>query len=158
MAEPDYDTTINGNAFSSPLVHAAERRAALRTWLLSTGYFTFDTLAELRNSSINGARAYAARERSANRLFTVKCGARTCIPAFLIDGGGRRVSQVCRAVEILRPLGLDGWALWGWLAAPSGWLSGEVPAKVVIGDPGRGLAAVNAYASSLDIPAVSKAG
>jgi hypothetical protein len=143
------------NLLPTQLVRAGQRDAAMRAWLLSTGYVTYATLARRRGGSVNAARAFVARGRAANRVFTVRHEARTLIPALLFDEVGR-VTAVSRAVEVLRPVGVDGWALWGWLATPSGWLSGRVPAEILIRDPDRGLAAVRAYATSLeDAPPVA---
>lgn len=126
----------------------AQRRAALRARLLAGGYYTTAQIAELRGSEERSARTFVARKRERNSLFTVKHGKHVVVPAILLDSDGQ-VSPVGRAVEVLRPLGLDEWELWAWLASPSSWLSGDTPAAVLVENPTRGMAAVHAYASQL---------
>lgn len=126
----------------------AERRIALRQRLLVSGYITNSQIAVLRGVLLGSARTFVSRERRKHRPFTVKHGRQVVVPLVLLNDHGR-LTTVTQAVEILRPLGLDGWELWAWLESPSGWLSGEVPTTVFTTDPSRALAAVRAYGSEL---------
>lgn len=139
-------------ALPEPNAVLAQRRSVLRRRLLASGSFSNKDIAVLRDINESSARTFVAREREKHRLFTVKHEGRTLVPQILLDADGEPTA-VCRAVEALVPLGLDGWELWSWLASPSGWLSGEVPAEVLAADPERAMAAVRAYASELDVTA-----
>ena len=118
----------------------------LQETLLTSGYLTLVDIVLLRNGE---ASAFVAFESCKNRLFTVVDNdGRVLVPQILLDADGKPTA-VSDAVRVLVPLGLKGWELWAWLASPSGWLSGEVPADVFATDPERAMMAVNAYASSL---------
>lgn len=126
----------------------AQRRSMLRKRLLDSGYFSSSDIAILRGISESSARTFVAREREKRRLFTVKHDGRVLVPQILLDADGKPTA-VSDAVRVLVPLGLKGWELWSWLASPSGWLSGDVPADVFATDPERAMTAVTAYASEL---------
>lgn len=130
----------------------AQRRSVLRSRLLADGALTNKEIAARRGITESSARTFVSREREKGRLFTVKQEGRVLVPRILLDPDGQ-LSPVCRAVEVLVPLGMDGWELWSWLASPSGWLSGEAPADVFAADPERAMAAVQAYASELAVTA-----
>ena len=126
----------------------AQRRSVLRNRLLTDGALSNKDIAALRGITESSARTFVARERDRHRLFTVRHDGRTLVPQILLDIDGD-LTAVTQAVETLAPLGLNGWELWSWLASPSGWLSGDVPAEVFATDPERAMAAVRAYAAEL---------
>ncbi len=130
------------------LVRFAQRRADQRARLLAGGYHTHASLAAVRGTTESGARTFVSRAASTNRLFTVKHEGQTVIPAILIDDAGH-LTPVSDAVRVLGPAGLTGWELWAWLCSPSGWLSGQVPARVLVENPHRAMTAVRAYAQEL---------
>lgn len=130
----------------------AARGSAHRARLLTGGALSNADIASLRHIDERSARLLVASEEDRFRLFTVRHAGDTLVPRFLLDADGEP-TEVCRAVEVLVPLGLNGWGLWSWLASPSGWLSGEVPAEVFITDPDRAMAGVRAYASELVVTA-----
>lgn len=130
----------------------ALRRTELRDKLLSRGYFSNEDIANLRNTTVSSARTFVARSRKKRQIFTVKHGRHVVVPGILLDADGQPTA-ISGAIAILVPLGLDGWDLWAWLASPSGWLSGDVPADVFTTDPERAMTAVRAYASELSITA-----
>lgn len=141
-------TTASIPALPEPNAVLAQRRSVLRRHLLASGVLSNKDIAERRGITESSARTFVARERDKHRLFTVKHDGRALVPGFLLDADGQRTA-IAAAVEVLVPLGLDGWELWSWLASPSGWLSGEVPADVFATDIDRAMAAVHAYASEL---------
>jgi hypothetical protein len=111
-------------------VAAARRTSQLRLELLEGGAFTYDDLAELRGPSYAAVRAWVHRNREQNRLFTVEYEDRTIVPAVCLDDALEPRPELQGPIEALRAVGEDGWALWAWLATPSAWLGGEVPAEL----------------------------
>lgn len=130
----------------------AQRTRTLHARLLDSGSLSNADLAGLRATDESSAREFVASEQARCRLFTVNHDGRSLVPQILVDADGE-LTEVSRAVEVLVPLGLDGWELWSWLASPSGWLSGEIPAEVFTTDPDRAMAAVRAYAAELTVTA-----
>ncbi len=126
----------------------ARRDGELRDRLLRSGSLTNSEIASLRGVRVASARSFVARERRRHRLFTVRHGRNVIVPRILIDDDGNPTAAT-QAVEVLQPLGLDGWELWSWIASPSGWLSGDTPTAVFSTNQPRALAAVRAYATEL---------
>lgn len=133
------------------LLPAALRPIAPRPTLHDRALSIAD-IAALRSTDDRGARTFVARERERNRIFTVTNGGAILVPQILLDTSGEP-TDVSRAVEVLAPLDLDGADSWAWLTSPSGWQSGEVPAEGFATDPDRATAAVQAYATELDVTA-----
>lgn len=139
------NTLNSGSAVTGVL---AERRRTLRSRLIASGALSSADIAALRGESESRAREFVAKECERNRLFTVEHGGEALVPRILLDDAGQP-TVVAEGVEVLRPLGLDGWELWAFLASPSGWLSGDIPADVCVSDPQRARSAMQAYAAEL---------
>lgn len=118
-------------------VEQARRLAALRSSLLREGAFSTAAIAEARGITPNNARQWISRHRKSHRLFTVTHEGETLVPAFLLDEELEPKPEPQEAIEALRQVGEDGWALWAWFATPSAWLGGRVPAEVLAADPER---------------------
>lgn len=118
-------------------VEQARRLAALRSSLLREGAFSTAAIAEARGITPNNARQWISRHRKSHRLFTVTHEGETLVPAFLLDEELEPKPEPQAAIEALRQVGEDGWALWAWFATPSAWLGGRVPAEVLATDPER---------------------
>lgn len=83
----------------------------------------------------NNVRQWISRHRKSHRLFTVTHEGETLVPAFLLDEELDPKPGPQAAIEALRRVGEDGWALWAWFATPSAWLGGRVAAEVLATDP-----------------------
>lgn len=116
-------------------VEQARRLAALRSSLLREGAFSTAAIAEARGMTPNNVRQWISRHRKSHRLFTVTHEGETLVPAFLLDEELDPKPGPQAAIEALRRVGEDGWALWAWFATPSAWLGGRVAAEVLATDP-----------------------
>lgn len=130
------------------IIEAARRRAQLRTQLLSTGAFTYADLALGRGQKPTAVRQWVRRARARRELFTVENREETFVPALLLDEDLSPRPEFQPVIEVLTEAGEDGWGLWAWLAFPSPWLGGAVPAEVLHSEPQRVAAAARARASN----------
>lgn len=126
----------------------AIRLAKLRTSLLREGAFPTSSIAEGRGMTPSAARTWISRHKKAFRIFTVSQEGETLVPAFLLDASLEPRENYRPAIEALRSVGEDGWALWAWFVSPSSWLGGKVPSELVQSDPGRVAQAAIQRASS----------
>lgn len=118
-----------------PVPHAtveqARRLAALRASLLRAGAYSTAAIAQARDITPNNARQWISRHRRASRLFTVAYEGETLVPAFLLDEQFEPRQEAQPAIEALRSVGEDGWALWAWFGTPTSWLGGRVPTDLL---------------------------
>lgn len=117
------------------IVHQAQRRAALRAELLTSGAFTYRALAEGRAMSGPAVRQWVRRARERYELFTVEHSNETVVPAFLLDADLAPRPEFRPVVRVLAEAGEDGWGLWAWLVHPTPWLDGAVPAALLVKEP-----------------------
>lgn len=133
----------------------AIRSGQIRTRLLEDeGAETYATLSARRGTAESAARAWVARLRKQNRLFTVEAQGLTLVPRFqLTDTGGldRSVSEII--VAPLLDAGVRPWAVWAWATRSTGLLSGRVPAALVQEKPQVVETAVTVHINDLDFPA-----
>jgi hypothetical protein len=122
-----------------PVPHAAveqaRRLAALRSELLASGAFTYESLADGRGATPAAVRQFVSRARARNELFTVSHDGETLVPSFLLDAELSPRLRLRPIIETLRAAGEDGWALWAWFLTPSGWLGGQRPLDLVDDNP-----------------------
>lgn len=127
-----------------------QRNAELRQELLEThGAETYASLAELRGMQESSVRTWVARARHADTLFTVELAGRTLIPRVQLSDSGDLRPVITELTRPLLRVGLDGWSLWAWLVAPTGRLSGGLPAEVATTNMDRAHRAVLRYAAEL---------
>lgn len=113
-----------------PSQRQAQRAAALREGLLEQGFETYASLAVKRSAKESSVRTWATRARRDHRLFTVRVGGQTIVPAVQLTASGEILPEVAALIAPLLRAGLDNWSLWAWLCSPSDRLSGQVPADV----------------------------
>ncbi|WP_166827683.1 hypothetical protein [Brevibacterium limosum] len=111
----------------------AVRSAKIRMRLLEDeGAETYASLAALRGREQSAARAWVARLRKQNRLFTVEAQGLVLVPRVQLTEVGnldKEVSEIL--VKPLLDAGEHPWAVWAWITHTTGLLSGRVPAELV---------------------------
>lgn len=132
-------------------VKAAQGVASLRARLMDSAHYSYETLAEVRETSSNAVRTWVKRARDAGTLFTVQQRGRTLLPAFQFDESGGVNPDSAAVVAVLRAGGLDGWQLWEWMSSPTGWLDGGVPAELLRSEPDVVLTVAREHAEELSL-------
>lgn len=112
-------------------VAQARRVAETRNRLLAAGAWTVAAVAEVRGVAKSTARSWIARQRRANRLVSVTVRGETYVPALLLDEAAEPYAGTEAVLGPLRQAGMDAWAVWVWLDAPSSWLDGHRPADLL---------------------------
>ncbi|MDP2775197.1 MAG: hypothetical protein Q8O61_16720 [Nocardioides sp.] len=121
------------HAVPVPLLLIA-RQARVRRELLDDPWFTYETLAALRGTSVNAARFAVHKAHNDHRLLIVATDGGTVVPGFQVTADGEPRPDL---EPVLRPLlaaGMDPWRAWAWLTQPSGLLGGKV-AERLAADP-----------------------
>ncbi len=100
-------------------------------------------------SAAKNASAMASRWKSARRIFAVSSGRTDLYPAFQFDEDGKPRPAIA---EVLRQfVGESEWANALWWTAPSGWLGGRQPFRVLDTDPDAVIDAARRTAEPLDV-------
>lgn len=128
------------HAVPVPLLLIA-RQARLRAELLASPWFTYETLAERRGTSLESTRFAVHKAANEHRLLVVAAEERRLVPAFQLDGGGEVRAELLPVLEPLLAAGMDPWRVWAWLTQPAALLGGEVPERVAARPEDTGLAA-----------------
>lgn len=113
----------------------ALRVRTLRQHLVDSGCYTVDELARGRDSNPNAVHSWLRTAVKAHRLVKVSIGNEVVVPAVLLDEAFDIKPQWQRAIAALAEIGLDPWAIWAWLATPTGWLDDRSPADLIDTDP-----------------------
>jgi hypothetical protein len=71
------------------------------------------------------------------------------VPAFQLDDSGEPLAGLRPVLAVLHKAGLSGWELWTWLATPTSWVGGELPASLLVSAPVRVATAAERFASTL---------
>jgi hypothetical protein len=103
------------------------RQARVRQELLDSPWFTYETLAELRESSIDATRFAVHKAGAEHRLLLVAAEERTLVPAFQLTPSGDLRPDLAPVLEPLLAARMDPWKAWAWLTRPAGLLGGAVP-------------------------------
>jgi hypothetical protein len=128
----------------------AQRLAALKATLLDQGAYNSDQLTVVRHASgASSVRTWLARAREAHKLFAVKEGGRTLVPAFQLTEAGEIRPEISALLGPLLTAGIDGWQLWAWLTSPTSLLSGQAPVDVAVATPDRALRAATRHAAGV---------
>lgn len=118
----------NDPAFAVPvLLVQVARRARLRSELLASAWFGYESLAELRGSSIAAARFVIHKAASLHRLLVVDHEGLVLVPAFQITPEGEPRPDLAPVLQPLLAAGMDPWRAWMWLTQPAALLGGLVP-------------------------------
>jgi hypothetical protein len=104
------------------------RQARLREELLAGDWFTYETLAELRGTSVDATRFAVHKAAATHRLLVaVDPEGRALVPAFQLTSEGEVRPDLAPALEPLLAAGMDPWRAWVWLTQPAALLGGLVP-------------------------------
>ena len=103
------------------------RQARVREELLASPWFTYETLADLRGTTVNATRFAVVKAASEHRLLVVAEGERSLVPAFQLDAAGQIRPDLAPVLRPLLAAGMDPWRAWGWLTQPAALLGGGVP-------------------------------
>ncbi|WP_240641144.1 hypothetical protein [Nocardioides ferulae] len=114
------------HAVPVPLLLLA-RQARLRAELLASRWFDYESLAELRDASVNATRFAVHKAAAAHQLLVVAVDERTIVPAFQLTARGELRSELAPVLEPLLAAGTDPWRVWAWLTQPAALLGGLVP-------------------------------
>lgn len=118
------------HAVPVPLLQIAQR-ARVRQQLLASPWFTYETLAALRGSSVDAARFSIHKAASRHQLLIVTEGERVLVPGFQLDAAGAPRPELLPVLEPLLAARMDPWNAWGWLTRPAALLGGLVPERAV---------------------------
>lgn len=107
------------------------RQARLRAALLETPWFTYETLAELRGTSVDATRYAVHKAEQTHRLVVVTVEGRAAVPAFQLTGEGEIRPDIAPLLEPLLAAGMDPWRAWAWLTQPAALTFGRAPEEAV---------------------------
>ncbi|MDF1605074.1 hypothetical protein [Nocardioides sp. YIM 152315] len=133
---PELDRALRGqgsepeHAVPVALVLLA-RQARLRTELLESPWFTYETLAEVRGASVDATRYAVHKAAQTHRLLVVPVDERVVVPAFQLGSDGEVRPEVAPLLEPLLAAGMDPWRAWAWLTQPAALTLGQAPEKAV---------------------------
>lgn len=116
-----------------PLVQAAHL-ARVRRDLLDSDWYTYESLADLRGTSVDATRFAVTRAAAEHRLLVVETELAMLVPAFQLTDAGDPRPELAPLLEPLLAARTDPWRTWGWLVQPAALLGGEVPARAAL-DP-----------------------
>lgn len=107
------------------------RQARLREELLASPWFSYETLAELRGTSVDATRFAVHKAGGEHRLLVVAADGRTVVPGFQLTTHGDLRPELAPVLEPLLAARMDPWKAWAWLTQPAGLLGGQVPEQAV---------------------------
>ncbi|MBB3045286.1 hypothetical protein KM427_23370 [Nocardioides sp. LMS-CY] len=107
------------------------RQARLRTELLASPWFTYDTLAEVRGASVDATRYAVHKAAQTHRLLVVPVEERTIVPAFQLLPDGELRPDLAPVLEPLLAARMDPWRAWAWLTQPAALTLGQAPERAV---------------------------
>lgn len=105
------------------------RQARVRQELLDSPWFSYETLAELRGTSLDATRFAVHKAGGEHRLLLVAADERTLVPAFQLTPEGNLRPELGPVLEPLLAARMDPWKAWAWLTQPAGLLGGQVPER-----------------------------
>ena len=117
------------HAVPVPLLLIA-RQARLRQELLAGEWFSYETLAALRGTSVNATRFAVHKAHDQHRLLLVATETGTVVPAFQLTDAGVLRPELGPVLEPLLAARMDPWRAWVWLTRPAGLLGGQVPERL----------------------------
>ena len=108
------------------LVQAA-RHARLKSALLATPTFGYETLAAVRGTSVDATRFTIHKSASLHRLLVIGDHRDVIVPAFQLTPDGEPRPELTPVLQPLLAAGMDPWKAWIWLTQPAALLGGLVP-------------------------------
>ena len=107
------------------------RQARLRAALLETPWFTYETLAEVRGTSVDATRYAVHKAEQTHRLVVVPVEGRVVVPAFQLTDEGEVRPDIAPLLEPLLAARMDPWRAWAWLTQPAALTFGRAPEEAV---------------------------
>ncbi len=107
------------------------RQARLRTQLLATRWFTYETLGELRGASTEATRFAVHKAAQTHRLLVVPVDDGVVVPGFQLGPDGEVRPDVAPLLEPLLAARMDPWRAWAWLTQPAALTFGMAPEQAV---------------------------
>jgi hypothetical protein len=105
------------------------RQARVRTELLATLWHTYESLGELRGTSVDATRFAVHKAASEHRLLVVPLEERAIVPAFQLGADGELRPELAPVIEPLLAARMDPWRAWAWLTQPAALTLGQAPEK-----------------------------
>ena len=103
------------------------RQARLREALLATPWFSYETLGELRGTSVDATRFAVHKAAQTHRLLVVPVEDRVVVPAFQLTDTGEVRADIAPLLEPLLAARMDPWRAWVWLTQPAALTLGRAP-------------------------------
>ena len=107
------------------------RQARLREALLATPWFTYETLGELRGTSVDATRFAVHKAAQTHRLLVVPVETRVVVPGFQLTATGEVRADIAPLLEPLLAAKMDPWRAWAWLTQPAALTLGRAPEEAV---------------------------
>lgn len=111
------------------------RQARLRTQLLATLWHTYESLSEVRGTSVDATRFAVHKAASEHRLLVVPLDDRAVVPAFQLGGDGELRPELAPVLAPILAARMDPWRAWVWLTQPAALTLGQAPERVAASDP-----------------------
>lgn len=111
------------------------RQARLRTQLLATLWHTYESLAEVRGTSVDATRFAVHKAASEHRLLVVPVEDRAVVPAFQLGVDGELRPELGPVLAPLLGARMDPWRAWAWLTQPAALTLGQAPERAAVADP-----------------------
>lgn len=118
------------HAVPVPLLQIAQRARA-REELLASPWFTYETLGDLRGTSVDATRFAVHKAAAAHQLLVVAAEERTLVPGFQLTTAGELRPELSPVLEPLLSAAMDPWQVWTWLTRPAALLGGLVPEQAI---------------------------
>lgn len=136
------DGTEPEHAVPVALVQLA-RQARVRAALLASAWHTYETLAEVRGTTVASTRFAVHKAAGTHRLLVVPVEERSVVPAFQLDAAGEVRRELVPVLEPLLTAVTDPWQVWSWLTQPAALLGGLVPEQAAA-DPAEAATVLHA--------------
>lgn len=107
------------------------RQARLRTELLASDWHSYESLAQVRGTSVDATRYAVHKAAQEHRLLLVPIDERVAVPAFQLTGSGELRPELAPVLEPLLAARMDPWRAWAWLTQPAALTLGHVPERAV---------------------------
>ena len=114
------------------------RQARLRTELLATLWHTYESLGEVRGTSVDATRFAVHKAASQHRLLVVPLEERAIVPAFQLGADGELRPELAPVLEPLLAARMDPWRAWIWLTQPAALTLGQAPEQAATDRPRPG--------------------
>ncbi len=126
-----------------------KRQARVRAELLATLWHTYESLGEVRGTSVDATRFAVHKAAAEHRLLVVPLEERAIVPAFQLGADGELRPELAPVVRPLLEARMDPWRAWAWLTQPAALTLGQAPEQAAVADPELARAAAERLAQQL---------